>query len=59
MILDYRIYATIYTTLCLAWIAAFPMVQLCRHETTSRYMVIVAGTFSIVAALNFIDWLWA
>lgn len=59
MILDYRIYATIYTILCLAWIAAFPMIQLCRLETAHRYMGIVAGTASIIAALNFIDWLWA
>jgi hypothetical protein len=59
MIVDQRIYTTIYTVLALAWIAIFPMIGRASFEATDRLMKTVAGVLSIVVAVNFIDWLWS
>jgi hypothetical protein len=68
MIIDYRIYATAYALLMLAWAGAFIPLHKAKpgHPTfrlwmnrTGLWMGLVAAAAGLIGFVNFVDWLWA
>lgn len=59
MIIDYRVYCSLYAVLFLAWLALIPFGMRYGPEKATTAMFAVGGSASIIGLINFIDWLWS
>jgi hypothetical protein len=59
MSVDYRIYATAYVLLVLAWCASLHVLARYGHEAAGRWMMLVSSAALITGAANVLDWLWS
>ena len=59
MILDYRTYLSLYAIAGVAWLAAAFLIGNVSHRTSARYMFAVAGAATLIALVNYLDWLWS
>jgi hypothetical protein len=59
MILDYRIYCTLYALAFVGYFAMFPMIGHKNVKLFTRYLVFYVPAVVAVAFANYLDWLWA
>lgn len=59
MIVDYRIYCTIYALLSLAWCASIPLMHRYGHRFANRWMRGTLGAALTIGFVNYSDWLWS
>lgn len=59
MIVDYRIYCTIYALLLVAWISSIPLMHFQPPRFVNRWMGSVAMAAVLIGVTQYLDWLWA
>jgi hypothetical protein len=59
VIVDYRIYCTIYALCMLGYVAALPLIPLRQGRYFFPAIGTVLGVAGITATANLIDWIWS
>lgn len=59
MIVDYRIYGTVYAILTVAWVVSLPLMHFQEPRLVNRWMSGVAIAAVLTGLMQYLDWLWS
>lgn len=59
MLIDYRVYCTLYAVLFLTYLIGFPLTVMAGGKYFYRYVAVEAFAWAAVGLTNYLDWLWS